>query len=551
MAGDNPMRAGAFLLALSFLLFGPLAASAGDGRIVLEADRVEFDQASGFAVATGAVCISRDLLRVFAPRIEYSAVDNTIEAFSEPGGKKVVLFHGPQRLEGEHLALDMVSGEGLFRNASGGFPAEKGEVYASGSDVTTTRVKEGQRFGSIPGRVQKGLVTGDQVYQWRNVGFTTCPAENPHYQLVSKRLVVIPGFRLVASKPAVYIGGKFLLSYPFDYVIDLSNGSRSQFLPQVMYEGDKGVGVSYGAPLAMGDVNARWKAFLWSGVGLEAVLSVDHRFSDGIVFFADASYTWDGDRKEKRFRPSWGVDYEFGGWTGRLWWSRAESVEVEKDLGETFEGLIDRSLEFTLLSPWWTLLGVLGRWRLMGTWGDYEVSSEGGTVKSSSSRLGLGAAYEGETKFGNVAPFWGAEYWWYDYGSPGDSQKVMTVRLGLAWPLGPVTMTSLWRKRWVEGGSPMAWDELSDSEVFYQKAEIPFGEHWSLAVRGGYNLRDSSLDEMYYRLSYDSKCCFRVELVYRDDRVGEDDWAGMVFVLNAFPSHPFFLGAREAGEYAP
>ena len=269
MAGDNPMRAGAFLLALSFLLFGPLAAAAGDGRIVLEADRVEFDQASGFAVATGAVCISRDLLRVFAPRIEYSAVDNTIEAFSEPGGKKVVLFHGPQRLEGDHLALDMVSGEGLFRNASGGFPAEKGEVYASGSDVTTTRVKEGQRFGSIPGRVQKDLVTGDQVYQWRNVGFTTCPAENPHYQLVSKRLVVIPGFRLVASKPAVYIGGKFLLSYPFDYVIDLSNGSRSQFLPQVMYEGDKGVGVSYGAPLAMGDVNARWKAFLWSGVGLE------------------------------------------------------------------------------------------------------------------------------------------------------------------------------------------------------------------------------------------------------------------------------------------
>ena len=334
-------------------------------------------------------------------------------------------------------------------------------------------------------------------------------------------------------------------------MIDLSEGSRSQFLPQVMYEGDKGVGVSYGAPLAMGDVNARWKAFLWSGVGLEAVLSVDHKFSEGIIFFADASYTWDGDHEEKRFRPSWGVDYEFEGWTGRLWWSLSENVKIEKDLGESFEGLIDRSPEFTLFSPWWPLPGTLGRWRLMGTWGDYEVSSGGGTVKSGATRLGLGAAYEGETKFGGVDPFWGAEYWWYDYGSPCGSQKVMTVRLGLSWPLGPVTMTSLWRKRWVEGGSPMAWDDLSDSEAFYQKAEIPFGEHWSLAVRGGYNLRDSSLDEMYYRLSYDSKCCFRVDLVYRDDRVGDDDWAGLVLVLNAFPSHPFFLGAREAGEYNP
>jgi hypothetical protein len=74
------------------------------------------------------------------------------------------------------------------------------------------------------------------------VGFTTCSADNPHYQLVSKRLVVIPGYRVVASKPAIYIGGKHLLSYPFDYVIDLSGGSRTQFLPQVMYEGDKGLG---------------------------------------------------------------------------------------------------------------------------------------------------------------------------------------------------------------------------------------------------------------------------------------------------------------------
>lgn len=551
MAGENPLRLGVSFFALSiFLLLFPLTVMAGDGRIVLEADRVEFDQASGFAVATGSVRISRDLVRVFAPRIEYSAADNTIEAFSDPGGR-VVLFHGSQRLEGQWLTLDMISGEGLFRNASGSFPAEKGEVYASGSNVTTIRVEEGQRLESVPVRIQRGLVTGEQVYRWKDVGFTTCPAEIPHYQLVSKRLVIVPGYRIFASKPVIYIGGKYLLSYPFDYVIDLSEGSRSQFLPRVMYEGDKGLGVSYGAPLIMGDVNVLWKAFLWSGIGFEGILSVDHRYSEGILLFADASYTWDGDREEKRFRPRWGVDYEFGGWTGRLWWSRAESVEVEKDLGETFKGVLDRSPEFTLFSPWWSLPASTGQWRFMATWGDYEVSSEGGTVKSGASRLGLGAAYEGEGKFGSIKPFWGAEYWWYDYGSADGSQKVMTVRLGISWPLGPVTMTSLWRKRWVEGGSPMAWDDLSDSEVFYQKASIPFGEHWSLVVRGGYNLRDSSLDEMYYRLSYDSKCCFRVDLVYRDDLVGEDDWAGLVFVLNAFPSNPFFLGAKEAEEYIP
>ncbi len=166
MAWIRPLRVLVPAFAFLSFLLCPLGAAAGDGSIVLEADRLEYDQASGLAVATGRVRISRDLVRVFAPRIEYSAVDHTIEAFSDPGGR-VVLFHGAQRLEGELLTLDMISGEGLFRNASGSFPAEKGEIHASGADVTTIRIREGQRIESVPGKIQKGLVEGDQVYRWR------------------------------------------------------------------------------------------------------------------------------------------------------------------------------------------------------------------------------------------------------------------------------------------------------------------------------------------------------------------------------------------------
>jgi len=544
VAGISQLKRSLVVLA-AFILFLPSgAAIASDGQIVLEAERVEYDQVSGFATATGNVRISRDLIRVFAPRVEYSAIDHTVEAFSVPG-KKVVLFNGPQRLEGDLLSLDMISGEGLFRNASGSFPAERGEIHASGANVTTIRITEGQKIESLPGRVQKGLVEGDQIYRWSDVGFTTCPSDTPHYQLVSKRLVVIPGYRVVASRPAIYIGGKYLLSYPFDYVIDLSEGSRTQFLPQVMYEGDKGLGVSYGATLSMGDVNARWKAFLWSSVGLEATLSVDYQYREGVVFFADASYTWDGDREEKRFSPRWGVDYNLDGWTGRLWWSHSESVKVEKELGDTFEGTLWRSPEITLFSPWWALPALHGRWQFRASWGDYESSSDSGTLKEKAQRLALGAAYSGSAVIGELNPFWGAEYWYYDYGSSDGSQRIFTARIGVMWPLGPVKMTSVLRKRWVEGWSPMEWDRYSDSEVFFQQALIPFGDNWSLTVRGGYNLRDSSLDEMFYRISYENDCCYRIDLTYRDDRAGDDDWAGIVFVLNAFPSHPFFLGARE------
>jgi hypothetical protein len=53
---------------------------------------------------------------------------------------------------------------------------------------------------------------------------------------------------------------------------------------------------------------------------------------------------------------------------------------------------------------------------------------------------------------------------------------------------------------------------------------------------------------MYYRLDYDNHCCYSVRLEYRDDLVGDDDWAGLVLLIDAFPSHPFFLNSRSIEE---
>lgn len=544
-----------FSLSILFLavtvLFGAMTlgtAWGSGGQIVLEADRVEYDQAGGFAVATGNVRMSRDILRVFAPRIEYSANEQTIEAFSTPG-ERVILLQGAQRLDGDRLSLDIISGEGILTNAKGSFPAEKGEIFASGSDVTTMRIKTARDGGSAPGAIPKGAVEGDQVYRWNDVGFTTCPEPAPHYQLVSRRLVIIPGFRITASRPRIYVGGKFLFSYPFDYSMDLSGGKRSQFLPQVIYEEDKGIGISYGAPFMIGDLNARWKAFLWSEVDFEGALSFDYRLSENVSFFAETRYSWDPDKEEKQFRSQWGADYDLGGWTGRVWWSQAESVTVEKDLGDTFKGTLWRSPEISLYSPWWRMPGSFGSLQLRAIWGDYESVSDTETDIVKTDRFGIGAALSGSASFGELRPFWGIDFWRYDYGTGNGTQEILKTRIGVSWPLGPLTMTSTWARRWVDGGSPMSWDNYSESEAFYQKVVIPFGDSWSLAVRGGYNLKESKLDEMYYRISFMGGDCYRVDLAYRDDLAGDDDWAGITFVLNAFPSHPFFLGANEITEF--
>ena len=546
MEKNRPLKAG--FIALSAVMMALLLGTAWGGgeQVVLDADRVEYEQARGFAVATGNVRITRGILRVFAPKVEYSAESQMIEAFSSPG-ERVVLLQGGQRMDGDHLTLDMASGEGVLTSAKGAFPAEKGEIYASGEDVTTYRFDTARTEGLVKGQVPEEF--RDRVYQWQDVSSTTCPREGtPHYNLVSKKIIIIPGYRVVASKPRVYIGGKYIFTYPFDYMIDLRESSRSQVMPQVIYEGEKGIGITYGAPFMIGDISGRWKGFLWSKVDFEGALSLDYRFSDNVTLFADAVYSWNSDQKEKRFRPQWGANYNFGGWTGRLWWSQAESVTVEKALGETFTGTLWRKPEFSVNSPAWELPGSIGSFRVHGIWGEYETSSSTGTNTVTINRTGFGGSYSGSASMGDVTPSWGISYWWYDYGSRNRTQETITARFGLRWPIGPVSMTSTWVKRWADGGSPMSWDNYSDSEAFYQGMLVPLGSSWSIYARAGYNVMNSRLDEMYYRLTFANNCCYRIDFSYRDDLVGLDDWAGVVFVINAFPSHPFFFNTKQISE---
>jgi len=542
---------GAFCVAAAMIaLTVPFCSAWGNdqSRVILEAERVEYDQARGLALATGDVKISRDILRVYAPRVEYDANEQSAVAFASPEAP-VVLLQGGQRLEGDRLDIDLQTGEGVLTRASGHFPAEKGKVYASGGDLETVRIGDERSTEWVKPGISSEQVQGGQIYKWNDTSMTTCPnTAHPHYNLVTKRLVVIPGYRVTASKPKIYVGGKYLMTYPFDYVIDLQKGERSQMAPVLVYESEKGVGLAYGSAFALGDMYARWKAWYWSKVDLEGAISLEYEASPWATLFAEADYTWNSDQQEKRFRPQWGANLSAGGWTGKIWWSQAESVSIEKELGDTFTGTLWRKPEIMIYSPWWADPATGGKFRLMAGWGEYETSAtSGGSVTVR--RTALGAAYSGSTQLGAIRPFWSYSYWWYDYDHLSKHQDRYDARFGIVWPLGPLTMTSTWIRRWVYGDSPMSWDDYSDSEALYQKMVIPFGTNWRLMARGGYDLDDHNLDEMVYRVTYDNNCCYQVDITYRDDRVGDDDWAGIRLLINAFPSNPFYLNDNRITEY--
>jgi len=515
-------------------------------EVVLEGDRVVYDQQKDVAHAEGNVRLRYGDLRLFADRVVYKTVENTVEAYSGESGR-LTLFQEGQELKGSRLFFDMVSGEGKVYDAYGKYPAERGHVYLNDGTAETIQVSRLNEKQWVRSPVSEEVIMGDRVYKWEDTAMTSCPENPPHYSLVSKKVVVLPGYRAIVKKPKLYLKEHFIFTYPFDYIIDLRKREADPMAPSLVYDGDKGVGIMWGRSNESGRLTTRWRMIYWSEVDLEPSVFVNYELNGNLDLYAHQEYSWDSERDEKRYRPRWGAVHTANGWETRLEWAEAQSVNVEKALGDTFEGVLWKSPELSIRSPRYELPGEIGGIDITAMWGSYEGLSVSGH-ESSADRLAGRVRLSGSTRAGDLRPFWSTSYWHYDYASPSETQRRTDVVFGVAWPVGDVQMVTDWRRRWVSGWSPLLWDRYSDEEALYQSVAIPLGKTWKFTTRAGYNLRTEDIEEMYYRLDYDNHCCYNVRLEYRDDLVGDDDWAGLVLLFDAFPSHPFFLNTRSIEE---
>lgn len=535
------------LLAVLLVAFPATAVfAAGGDEVVLEAERVVYEQSEDIATAEGSVRLRYKDIRVYAHRLVYKTLDGTMVAAAGEDSH-VTLLQGGQELRGSRLVFDMISGKGELHDASARYPAERGYIHANDGTVYTVQVSALEEEKWLRSRVPEGAVEGGRAYRWENTGLTTCPEYPPHYSLVSRKIIVLPGYRAVVQKPRLYLKEHFILGYPFDYIIDLRGREKvSPLVPRVLYDSGKGAGVMWGGTFGTYPLTARWKAYFWSQVDFEGSLSLEYDWTENLRLYAQQEYSWDPEREEKRYRPKWGALYAFGDWEAYLEWSQAESVTVEKAIGDIYKGVLWRSPELTVRSPRYVLPGELGSVGFTGGWGSYQTRAISGGDEVSVDRLALKVDLSGSTTLGGMRPFWGAGYRHYRYDDPSVTQERTSLWLGVAWSLGDFQMVSHWSRDWVDGVSPMSWDRYSDSEAFFQTVTVPLGEKWSFTARGGYNLDTHDLDEMYYALVYDNNCCYNVQIRFRDDRSGsDDDWAELRLELDAFPSHPFFLGEAE------
>lgn len=564
-----------FLTAALWAFFFPNCSQAAKGGdIILDADKVVYDQATGQAEAEGKSRLQQDNVRIFSHRMDYDTVNQFASASSLPG-ETVTLFYGSNRFTGKTLEYDFESREGVLTDATGDLPAgtKGGTVFIRGKNLEVVPLDSALEKKWIKKRHTRRMKDEDgQVAKWTDASLTTCPMPRTHYRLTTKRLVVIPGVRVIAKNPRVYIAEKFLFSYPFDYVIPL-HGQKDYvlgiFIPSVVHDSDKGVGYALQGPYAWdtGEVNMAFR--YWSDIDFEARAGLRQRFGRNFSVFANMDYSWeklDEDEKggavgEKRHRPSWGFDYSLGGWSARALWSQRENLDLEKRdqvidgvrQTQNYRNVLHREPELTVSSPWFTLGGFKDfSWRVTGVWGEYETSRarRGEAPSGARSVWDLQAQYIAKT--GDIRPFWRGQYRQFSYsgyddpsGRLKDHQEISSMWLGFRTRLGTFDFAGAWHTQSVTGRSPLGWDRGGDSEVFYTELGLPVGRDLYLSALSTYNIKTHDISEVVYRLILDQDCS-RWEFIFRDDHLNRnDDWMSLRFMVKAFPETPLIFGDKK------
>lgn len=534
----------AFVFACAFLI-SPVSADETPDELHIDADSVVYQENTGKAVADGSVKVSSKSLRLFAPRVEYSSNNQLLEAFSDERGK-VTLLSGPGKITGDHLTYSVETRRGVLKSAAGKVDA----FFIRGSDLTVISLDDALKLGIVTSVSKSAREPGtaeDFVAEWMDVTTTTCDFERPHYRLVSKKVTVIPGKKVVIKNPKVYIGESCIFTYPFDYIAKLSPKEQS-VMPYLAYESDKGLGVGIKGTLDLNKIgDLEISGIYWTEDIWEAKLSYRKEIIEGLSLFVSSNRLYNSDEKETLWRPKWGLEYNLpSGWRAVLFQSQRELVETEMRPGLERRYNVWSDPELGIYSPWYGDAAKGFSIRGFGIFGRYQDNYQ--TSDEWTQRLVAGAEFKGapDVGEGKISPYYGARYVYHSYDGEDESQQITDGWIGFKWSLGEVEFDSMYFRRWAQGTTPLGWDRYDDNDTFYQTVSFPLNigrswEKWTFSVRVAYDSISNEIADMRYSLDY-NKHCVTWHLWVRDERAGGEVTAGLFFYINAYPEYK--LGAE-------
>ena len=248
----------------AFPPFFPACAFAEEPQnVTLDAERVSYDDETGKASAEGNAVLTYRGMTIQAQRIDYDAVSQKVRASSLPGDPVVLRGMG-NTVTGEGLEYDLDTSEGILTGARSNLPVGEGTLYVTGEIQVLPYALAAER-GLVGGKGSDSLVV-----EGKNVSITTCALDHPHYRIEAKSIIFVPGRRVVAKKPRLYLGDTFVFAYPLDYIIRIDRRAMEHsIMPHIQYSEEKGTGVGFSGGLGWDTGSIGLGVTYWSEIDFE------------------------------------------------------------------------------------------------------------------------------------------------------------------------------------------------------------------------------------------------------------------------------------------
>ena len=531
------------ILALVFMLAG--ASWAAEPEVLtLNADRVSFSDETGQATAEGSAVLNYQGTTIQAERIDYDAVNMKVNAMPLPGDK-ITLTREGRTLRGDNLEYDLETQEGVLNGAASRVPIgeDGGVLYVYGGEINVIPWALAQERGLVKSSPEEFVI------QWRNVALTTCTQDHPHYRLESKNVSFIPGQKVTAHKPRIYLGKTYLFTSPFDYVMRLGerSGLQYSFFPYIKNSDTKGSGGGFNGTIGWDTGELGLGLSYLDKAGFEFMLELYQRINSEWSIRVGVEHSWDDLWDERVWRPYASLFYSKNGWDMAINWSHNEYITDQKDTEHEYKGRLDRRPEIIIWAPWFRTFWQ--SWmRLNVTYGTFKEEMYQG-VGEVTSRYGMGFRDYYELPLNRVGTFdfftdTRGVSWFYDRNNA--DHEMLRSFLGFRYRIGSLELGTGYERQYTWGESPMHWDAYRNRERVHQKFRFPVGREIYLGLRGSYDLDEGMIDEVFYTIQWITDC-MTWDLHYKDDRTsGGNNQLGLTLSLNALPDNTGTFGQESA-----
>lgn len=527
--------------------------------MIVEADEISYDEQTAQAVAVGHVAVKYADLLLYADRIILASDGNVIKAYASEGKQIIIKQNGSQTLKGRYLEYHVNESEGKLEAPEAVSQVPYGNVYVKSESLDIADVQSAYEKKWLHGKNLKKTSSDDMAVQWHNVSYTTCPLDKPHYQLKSKKAVMVPNRFIMLHNPRFYAGSTYILTVPFNMWVHSKKKAQGVVTVSPNYDNDKKVGLVAKTEFFWKTGKVNLEASYWTEGIFEYGARVDQKVTDWLSVYAVADRSYDDDLKDTKNRPRWGALMSYAGWNLEAGWAEREKRSVVRKPGQKeYETTLWRRPDINITSPWAGVhTGILSQYfRLKANYGSYQetgtnLDAHGDFIE----RYGWGADYYTELPFrlGSViiSPFIKGDYWNYGYKNDTHDRQIISIATyGIRANCGIFELGSAYTQKRVSGHSAFVngWDANYDTDTFYQRVGVKVGRDLTFSVQGIWDMTGdiNDLSSVGYSLSYDNNCCTRWVLTYNDDVSDQDsnNWVTFSFAINAFPDTQFKVGTH-------